>query len=294
MAFEPDPEFSPLQDGTRDVVKEDVYGILDEVPAAQIPEQDPPTVDVSPADIVRWIGGNLAMQIDAPCSGEQLVTWLLDTGEEVLLVGIQGGAEYEFCPDSAWPQQDFATALLGSVPTVQMVDGRFIVRGSVPQDMVADSPSAATTEQDAGLCSADEATDNAVVIGDAPFTVEAKAQRLLDAALACDSDLLIQSSPPRTRPRCRWGSPAPRRRSASRSLPPSPTPPWSSCSPAGRPRRSRILPTRSGDGSGADPTAVRRRVSSSRSTRRAPGPGSSRSSRAGAQSLRLPRVPGPP
>lgn len=190
MAFEPDAEFSPQEDGTRDVVKEDLYGFLDEIPASQVPEQDPPAVDVSPADIVRWTGGNRAMQIDAPCSGDQLVTWLLDTGQETLLVGLQGGTEYEFCPESTWQQQDFANALMGSVPTVQMVDGQFVVRGSVPLGMADASQATATLP---GVeCSADGMPDASVRTGSAPQPVIDTARALAIAARDCDKDTLVE------------------------------------------------------------------------------------------------------
>lgn len=191
MVFDDVSAASALGDQTRDPVAADLDTFWQEVPAAQAEDQVPPVVDLAPDTVVLWSAGEGAIELYGPCAEQQAATWLLDTGEHVLLVGLRGSTEGGACEPGADREHDLGKALLSSTPTVQIADGQLVVQGSVPEGMLPGS-AAATTQPRGSDCSASEDFWNArVQEGEASLSALALANSLAEMARVCETEALV-------------------------------------------------------------------------------------------------------
>lgn len=144
---------------------------------------EPAVIDPDPASTMRWTGGESELRFLEPCFERYGQMWLLETSTESRLITMVGSGAETTC-DPRQNEPSAFTFLILSIPTVQVDGPRLVLQGRVWDVFLGE-----TAAQE---CSAASLGSPELQVGEADEVIEARAQRLLDAALACDSDLLIQ------------------------------------------------------------------------------------------------------
>lgn len=148
-----------------------------------VDEVDPPALDPDPTSSMEWSRLNKNVVFESPCWQQTSASWVWQGPTESRLIAVVGEGDGGHCPGQV--EMATLTQMFTSVPEVQTDGTRLALHGRIDSALLASTP----PEPE---CSAGSMGSPQLQVGDVGEPVAATAQQLPDAALACDSETLIE------------------------------------------------------------------------------------------------------